>query len=173
MIIPGFIISILTFPGVMAHEFAHELFCRLTGTRVMKVCYFRFGNPAGYVVHEAPESVWKHILIGIGPFIVNTALGFLAGLFAVKKSLFAGELKSAGFFLVWLGLSIAMHSFPSTGDAKSIWRALWCKGAPLSAKLVGTPLVGLIFLGALGSIFWLDLAYGIVVAMALPWIMQG
>jgi hypothetical protein len=124
-------------------------------------------------VHEAPESVWNHILIGIGPFIVNTALGFLAGLFAVKKSLFAGELKSAGFFLVWLGLSIAMHSFPSTGDAKSIWRALWCKGAPLSAKLVGTPLVGLIFLGALGSIFWLDLAYGIVVAMALPWIMQG
>ncbi len=139
----------------------------------MKVCYFRFGNPAGYVVHEAPESVWKHILIGIGPFIVNTILGFLAGLLAVKKSLFTGELKGAGFFLVWLGLSIAMHSFPSTGDAKSIWQALWGKGAPFSAKLVGTPLVGLIFIGALGSIFWLDLAYGIVVAVVSPWVIAS
>jgi hypothetical protein len=168
--IPGFIISILSFPGVMAHEFAHELFCRLTSTRVIKVCYFRFGNPAGYVVHEAPESVWKHILIGIGPFVVNTALGFLAGLFAVKKSLFAGELNGADFMFFWLGLSIAMHSFPSTDDAKSIWRGVWSKDVPLSAKLVGTPLVGLIFLGAMGSFFWLDLAYGIVVAVVLPWV---
>ena len=171
--IPGFIISILTFPGVVVHEFAHRLFCRLTGTRVMRVCYFRFGNPAGYVIHEAPESVWRHILIGIGPFFVNTALGLLAGLLAVGKSLHAGQLKGEGFFLVWLGLSIAIHSFPSTGDAKSIWRALWGKGAPLSAKLVGAPLVGLIFLGALGSFFWLDLAYGIGVAMVLPWVIIG
>ncbi len=173
MFIPGFILSFLTFPGVVAHEFAHQFFCLLTGTRVIKVRYFRFGNPAGYVVHETPDSVWKNILIGIGPFIVNTALGFLAGLFAVKKSLFAGELKSNDFFLFWLGLSIAMHSFPSTGDAKSIWRTLWGRGAPLSAKLIGTPLVGLIFLGALGSFFWLDLAYGIAVAVVIPWVITG
>ena len=157
----------------MVHEFAHGLFCRLTGTRVIRIRYFRFGNPAGYVVHEEPESVWRHILIGIGPFIVNTALGFLAGLFAVKKYLLAGGVESGVFFFTWLGLSIAMRSFPSTGDAKSIWGALWGKGAPFAAKLVGSPLVGLIFFGALGSLFWLDLAYGIVVAVVAPWVVKG
>ena len=170
---PSFIISILTMPGVVAHEFAHRLFCLLTGTRVIKVRYFRFGNPAGYVGHEAPDSVWKNILIGIGPFIVNTASGFIVGLVAAKKSLMVGELKGAYFVLYWLGISFAMHSFPSTGDAKSIWGAIWCKGAPLSAKLVGTPVVGLIFLGALGSFFWLDMAYGIVVAVVVPWVIAG
>ncbi len=173
MFIPGFIISIITFPGVVAHEFAHELFCALTGTRVIKVRYFRFGNPAGYVVHEAPDSVWKHILIGIGPFFVNTALGFLTGLFAVKKYHSAGGTSGAAYFLIWLGLSIAMHSFPSTGDAKSIWRGIWSKGTPLTAKLIGTPLVGLIFLGALGSCLWVVQAYGIVVAVVSPWVIAS
>ncbi len=173
MSIPGLFISIITFPGVVAHEFAHELFCALTGTRVLKVRYFRFGNPAGYVVHEVPDSVWKHIIIGIGPFFVNTALGFLSGLFAVKQFDSAGGTGGAAYVLIWLGLSIAMHSFPSTTDAKSIWRGVWSKGTPIAAKLVGTPLVGLIFLGALGSFFWLDLAYGVVVAVVSPWVITG
>lgn len=28
--------------------------------------------------------------------------------------------KMLDYFMIWLGVSIAMHSFPSTGDAKSI-----------------------------------------------------
>lgn len=54
MIIPGFLISILTFPGVIVHEIAHQLFCRICGVAVLDVCYFKAGNPAGYVVHEIP-----------------------------------------------------------------------------------------------------------------------
>lgn len=173
MFIQGLIVSLITFPGVVVHEFAHELFCALSGTRVIKVRYFRIGNPAGYVVHEMPDSVWKHILIGIGPFFVNTALGFLAGLIAVTKFHSAGGSREAAYILSWLGLSISVHSFPSTGDAKGIWRGIWSKGAPLSARLLGTPLVGLIFLGALGSVFWLDLAYGMAVAVILPWVITG
>lgn len=171
--IPGFIISILTFPGVIAHEFAHKLFCKLSGTNVVEVCYFRFGNPAGYVVHESPTSVWKHILIGIGPFIVNTVIGFSIGLFASRDMLHEGRLEVLGIFLVWLGVSIAMHSFPSTGDAKSIWSAIWHEEAPIAAKLTGTPLVAIIFLGAIGSAFWLDVAYGVGVAWALPKMILG
>jgi hypothetical protein len=73
-----------------------------------------------------------------------------------------------GGFLTWLAVSVAMHSFPSTRDASSIWHALWAEKAPGTARLVGTPLVGLIFVGAIGSVFWLDLAYGVGVALALP-----
>jgi hypothetical protein len=168
MIIPGFIIAWATFPGVIVHEFGHRLFCSLTNTPVRQVCYFRFGNPAGYVIHERPDSVWKHMLIGCGPLIVNSIVGFtlgaivLLGLSGMEGTVFITS------FLLWLAVSIAMHSFPSTGDAKSIWSALWDEDAPGLARLVGTPLVGLIYVGAIGSILWLDLAYGLGIAWFLP-----
>lgn len=163
--IPGFIITWLTFPGVIVHELAHKLFCHWTGTRVLQVCYFRFGNPAGFVIHEKPSTVWKHILIGIGPLFVNSAIGLAIGLLAL---LFKQKAEPAFVALMWLAISIAMHSFPSTGDAKSIWTAIWDKEAPVLAKIVGTPLVGTIFLGAIGSFFWLDLIYGVGIAMGIP-----
>ena len=169
MFIPGFIISIITFPGVIAHEFAHKLFCHLTGTRVREVCYFRFGNPAGYVVHDQPDSVWKHILIGIGPFFVNTTIGLAIGLLVY----FTKGQGTVNYALAWLGVSIAMHSFPSSGDAKCIWSAIWSKGSPVTARIVGTPVVGCIVLGAVGSFFWLDLIYGVAVSLVLPRAMLG
>jgi hypothetical protein len=166
MIIPGFLIAWITFPGVIIHELAHKLFCHWTGTQVLEVCYFRFGNPAGYVIHEKPTTVWKHILIGIGPLFINTALGMLIGLTALAlKKTFSEAIE---YGLLWLAVSIAMHSFPSSGDAKSIWAAIWDKEAPIFAKIVGTPLVTIIFLGAIGSFFWLDLFYGIGVVVGIP-----
>jgi hypothetical protein len=163
--IPGFIITWLTFPGVIIHEFAHKFFCSLTGTKVLEVCYFRFGNPAGFVIHEQPATVWQHILIGIGPLFVNTGLGLLLGALALPLKHSA---PAVFYVLFWLAISVAMHSFPSSGDAKSIWNAVWNHSAPISAKLVGTPLVGVIFLGAIGSIFWLDLIYGVAVVVLIP-----
>jgi hypothetical protein len=61
-----------------------------------------------------------------------------------------------------------MHSFPSTGDARSIWSAIQRSNSPVVVKVVGTPLVGLIYLGAFGSMVWLDLFYGIAVVITLP-----
>ena len=162
--IPGFLITWATFPGVIVHEFGHQALCRLTGTTVLEVCYFRFGNPAGYVIHERPTSIWKHLLIGFGPLIVNSAAGFLLGLVATRRANDLDHPGVLGGILIWLAVSVAMHSFPSTGDAKSLWQALWGGDSPLLARIVGTPLVGLIYLGALGSIFWLDLVYGMAVA---------
>ncbi len=168
MIVPGFLISILTFPGVIVHELAHALFCRLTGTRVHRICYFRIGNPAGYVIHDIPTSVWKHILIGVGPLFVNTLLGSILGVVAALAHVNVDKLTILSGIFLWLAVSIAMHSFPSTGDARSIWKSVWSKRSPVTAKLIGTPLVAIIFLGALGSIFWLDAIYGYGVVMELP-----
>ena len=165
MIIPGFLISVVTFPGVIVHEFAHKLFCDLTGTKVYEVCYFRLGRPAGYVRHGEPSNVWEHILIGIGPFFVNTAAGFAIGVVATRPAFGKGGNEIVGMALTWLAVSVAMHSFPSLGDAGGIWRAVWRRRSPILAKLLGTPLVGVICLGSLGSIFWLDLIYGYAVAV--------
>ena len=46
--IPGLLIALATFPGVIVHEAAHMLFCRLRGVAIFKVCFFRVGNPAGH-----------------------------------------------------------------------------------------------------------------------------
>ncbi len=168
MFIPGFLISIVTFPGVIVHELAHVLFCKLTGTPVHQVCYFRIGNPAGYVIHSRPTSVWKHILIGIGPFFLNTLLGLAFGIAALLLHLDFENGSPLVFIFAWLAVSIAMHSFPSIGDARGIWSSVWSEGSPITAKLVGTPLVAVIFLGAVGSIIWLDLGYGLLTVFLLP-----
>jgi hypothetical protein len=49
-----------------------------------------------------------------------------------------------------------------------MWSAVYGKKTPLIAKLVVTPIVGLIFILALGSMIWLDLIYGVGVGLALP-----
>ena len=143
-------------------------FCIYTGTPVRQVCYFRLGNPAGFVIHERPSSHWRHILIGIGPLFVNTVFGLIVALLANPLRDSDGPLGFAYGALIWIAVSVAMHSFPSTGDAGSIWQAVWEKGAPISARLVGTPLVALIFAGAIGSFFWLDLLHGIDVVFGIP-----
>lgn len=166
--IPGWLISIVTFPGVIVHEIAHQFFCRLFRVAVFEVCYFRIGNPAGYVVHEAPRKGYQNIMISVGPFLFNSIVGaVIAAPGAIPVLQFeAGS--PLDYALVWLGISIAMHSFPSTGDAKSMWQGLWSGGSSVFAKLLGGPLVVIIYAGAIGSIFWLDLVYGIGVALLLP-----
>jgi hypothetical protein len=168
MFIPGILITLLTFPGVIVHELAHQLFCRLYKVPVFKVVYFQAQNPAGYVLHEAPESKWQSIMISIGPFFVNTLLGALIALPAALPFFEFDNPSPVDFVLVYFGVSIAMHAFPSTGDASVIWERLREKDTPLLAKIIGYPVIGLIYLGTLGSFFWLDLLYGIGVAVGLP-----
>ncbi|WP_158825878.1 DUF3267 domain-containing protein [Mucilaginibacter lacusdianchii] len=168
MFIPGFLITWATFPGVIVHELAHQLFCRLYKVPVFNVVYFRLGNPAGYVLHEKAESKWQNMMISIGPFIVNTILGALIALPAAIPVFKLDNANLLDFILIYLGVSIAMHAFPSTGDAQSIWHDLKNEDTPLAVKIAGYPIIGLIYAGALGSFFWLDLAYGVAVAVGLP-----
>ena len=75
--IPGELIAIATFPGVIVHEAAHMFFCKLRHVAVLDVCFFRFGNPAGYVVHDYADRFSTSFLICLGPFLVNSLLCML------------------------------------------------------------------------------------------------
>jgi hypothetical protein len=119
--IPGPLIAALTFPGVVVHELAHQFFCRLFGVAIFDVCYFRFGNPAGYVIHEHPTKASQQIWIGVGPFLVNSVVGAIIAAPASIQVLQFEAGTPLDYVLIWLGISIAMHAFPSTGDAKG-WR---------------------------------------------------
>lgn len=169
--IPGIAITILTFPGVIVHELAHQLFCRIFKVPVFEVVYFQASNPAGYVLHETPRTKWQTILISIGPFIVNTLLG---GIIALPASLAVFKFQNGtpfDYILIYLGVSIAMHAFPSTGDANVIWNAIKEKDTPIWVKIIGYPVVGLIYVGSIGSFFWLDLFYGVAIAIGFPYLL--
>lgn len=62
-----------------------------------------------------------------------------------------------------------MHAFPSTGDAKCIVNAiLKNKEVSFLIKILVAPVIGLIYIGAVGSVMWLDLLYAVGVSMLLP-----
>jgi hypothetical protein len=169
MIIPGELIALVTFPGVIIHEMAHMLFCRLSKVAVLDVCYFRFGNPAGYVVHEEPRNFGAAFLISVGPFIVNSLLCIVLCFPAFVPVRIFDRADPVSYFLLWLGLSIGMHAFPSTQDAKVLW-----KQASIAAKrlnplaILSFPLVVIIYVANFGSFFWLDLIYGAAIGLGLP-----
>lgn len=177
MIIPGFLISVITFPGVAVHELAHQICCRICRIPVYEVKYFRLQNPCGYVLHEPTANPWKNLITGLGPFFVNTIAGMIITLPAYFSLWGAGRYYGTGFggmkviyyLLYWLGLSILMHAFPSTGDAKSMVQSiLKNKEVNIFAKIVAAPFIGLIYIGPIGSMFWLDLIYGVAMSAVLP-----
>jgi hypothetical protein len=169
MIIPGELIALLTFPGVIIHEAAHMLFCKWGRVPIFDVCFFRFGNPAGYVVHEPPKSFYLTFLISLGPFIVNSLLCIALCFPAFVPVRIFERSDPICYFLLWLGLSIGMHAIPSTGDANVLWRQA-CQAAkrlnPLA--ILSLPLVVVIYVANLGRVIWLDLAYGAAIGLALP-----
>lgn len=168
--IPGILISFLTFPGVIVHELAHQLFCRLSRVPVFEVCYFQRGNPCGYVVHEKVDNPWKSFIICIGPLIFNTLIGTLI-LFpeAIEVIEFKNYTNPLSLFLAWFGISILMHSFPSSGDAENLYESvIKNKSVNIFIKILILPVVGLIYVGSYGSIVWLDLVYAVGIGMLIP-----
>lgn len=168
MMIPGYIISLFTFPGVIVHEMAHQLFCKLCGLTVFEVCYFRIDTPAGYIVHETPKSTYQRLLIGLGPMLINTITGILIAIPVMYSYTSLGSLGIQDIVLLWLAASIAMHSFPSLGDAKEVQKAIIHPEASPMTRFIGRPIVGLLYVFAMGSFFWLDLIYGVLVVTLIP-----
>ena len=167
--IPGWLISLLTFPGVIVHEAGHLLLCRKFKVAVFDVCFFRLGNPAGYVVHEQTDNFLTIFFVSMGPFFVNTAFCIL---FCSAAFLPVWELEvrdPLGWFFYWLGLSIGMHAFPSTEDLKHIWKL-----APANARqgnvlaIVSFPIVTALYVLNYARFFWADLGYGIAVGILVP-----
>lgn len=166
--VPGPVIALLTFPGVIVHEAAHLFFCKLFGLRVDDFCLFRFGNPAGYVIHEKTEKFTPLFFVSIGPFLINTVLCVVFCTWALL-SLSWHRSGSLAYFFYWLGLSIGMHAIPSTSDLSNLWQV-----TPTSARrwnllaIVSLPLVAVLYVMNLGRVIWADLGYGIAVGILGP-----
>lgn len=154
-------VSLFTFPGIIVHELGHKFFCDWAKVKVLKVCYFRFGNPAGYVIHEAADKFLQSLLISVGPLLLGTI--FSVALFLLSDQ-HVGTIK--GVFFAWLGFAIAANAFPSAGDARALWgeagRHSWRN--PLA--LVGFPIALLIWIVSKLNIFY----FNYVFALFLFWL---
>ncbi|MEA1925266.1 MAG: metalloprotease family protein [Candidatus Altiarchaeota archaeon] len=106
-----------TFPGVMAHELGHMVFCRITGVEVKEYSLFQPTNPLGYVVHSKPQTVFGEFLIVMGPLFFNTAsamvIFYLTHLVDSPYS----------WLMLWVGFSLAFNSFPSRFDGESLYKS--------------------------------------------------
>ena len=152
----GQLITALTFAGVIVHELSHELFCRLLGVRVEKVCYFRFGNPAGYVVHEQAKYFFQAFLIATGPMILGTALAIF--LFRADEII---QSSINEYVWIWLGFSVAINSLPSRGDAKSLWLENWSQIKRNILALCWLPVTLLVWLLSFLSSLWVSSFYAL------------
>ena len=169
--IPGFIIAWLTFPGVIVHEAAHMLFCKLYGLSVIDVCFFRFATtgPSGYVIHEPTKRFWPSFFIGCGPFLINSILCFIICFSIFLPMRFFNVSHWWYMVMGWLGISIGMHAFPSNQDAKTLWHLAVehiKQGHYLSVLVF--PIVILVYAGNLLSIVWADLFYAVGIGLGLP-----
>ncbi len=167
--IPGWVIAYLTFPGIIVHEAAHLLFCKLCRVRVLEVCFFRRGNPPGYVVHEHAKTFLGTFLITLGPFLVNSLLCVVIACPAFLPVRVFNHKDLLSYVLIWLGVSIGMHAFPSNQDAKVMLqhaRQAAARWNPLA--ILSFPLAGAIYLANLGRFFWLDYLYGVALGYVLP-----
>ena len=172
--IPGFVISILSFPGVIVHEAAHFLFCKWGKVAVVDVCYFRVGNPAGYVIHEPIRKFSTALLVAMGPFIINSLLCIVFCFPALFPMKMFGQNNILSYFWMWLGISIGMHAFPSTVDAKGLWeqaKTAAKAGNPLA--FASFPLVVLIYVANILSFIWFDAIYGVAIGWGLPSLVIG
>ena len=169
ILIPGFIVSTLTFPGVIVHEAAHMLFCKLRGIPVLDVCFFRIGNPAGYVAHGEIDNFNTAFLVTVGPFIVNSALCIFICFPAFFPIRLFGVQHPLSYFLLWLGVSIGMHAFPSTGDAYGLFQhAKKAASSSHPLAIISFPLVILIYVANILSVFWFDCLYGLAIGLGIP-----
>jgi len=109
------VIRLIAFPGVAVHETAHFLACSVTGTKVTKTrLLMSRGN--GFIEHERPSNIVFAALITGFPLALNTLIGFmLFGVFFTNTDLVVAATS------LWLGISCAIHAFPSSCDALNLW----------------------------------------------------
>jgi len=167
--IPGPVIALLTFPGVIVHETGHFFFCRLFRLAVFDVCFFRFGNPAGYVIHERTDNFKALFFVSMGPFFVNTLLCMVFCTAAFSARLGIEDARSSGLLLLlarpvhrdacfpFQGGSLKhLGTGPGQGETRNVLAAL------------SLPLIASLYVLNYARLFWADLGYGIAVGILGP-----
>jgi hypothetical protein len=168
-LIPGFVVAILTFPGVIAHEVAHRFFCDLAGVPVFRVCYFQVDQTSGFVVHAPTPNLRASFLIAIGPLIVNSVLCAMIA-FTPLTALNLDPADTSVVFpvLLWLAISIGMHAFPSGQDVENFIGAVRDSGQRGLLYAVSKAFQVIVRAANTLRFIWSDFIYAVAIAWLAP-----
>ncbi len=160
VIIPGELISIFSFPGIIVHELSHKLACKKFNVKVLETKYWSLKG--GYVVHEATDDAKAVAAISIVPFIIGSLMAVLLGIACVAMK-HSELLKNYIWAVYFLAVTIGMHSFPSKQDTSNFLD--FAKHAKKKSLIVTASALHYVFsiLNALRAA-WIDLAYGVLLA---------
>jgi hypothetical protein len=169
--ITGIIVAICTFPGVILRQVVTQLLCLYFRIPVFKVTYFQPWPPFGKVDFEPPRRASTGLAIILVPAIITTLVGFLTGapaFLAFFTSDTTPLTSLIDLFLIWLGISFAVNSFPTTEQAMTVKRLLVVPENSTLVRSTGEFLMIAMYACALGSIVWLDVIYALFVVVGIP-----
>ena len=123
----GLVMHYITIPGSFFHELAHQLACYVVGHRVLEVRYIVRDNPAyaGYVLHQGPPGVGRHLFIGIAPLLMGFAIwgGALAlGWYFLHDGSIAIWQAAVLIVVAWATAAATYAALPSPLDIEGVFQ---------------------------------------------------
>ena len=123
----GRLMHFITMPGSFFHELAHQLACYAVGHRVLEVRYIVRDNPAfsGYVLHQGPPGVARHLFIGIAPLLMGFGIwaGALAlGWFFLRDGQIALWQAGVLVLVAWMTAAATYAALPSPLDMEGVFQ---------------------------------------------------
>jgi hypothetical protein len=169
ILIPGFIITLVTFPGYVMQTVARRFTCDVLGIAVYEAHYLK-----GTIIHHRVVSPLKAVLIAYAPLAINSALCAIL-MFPVAFTIFLGT-EPGGLddvvraVLAWAGISIGMHALPASATVKKIEGSI----SGEHRRGFGYALLRISGLGFrfvnLFRPFWVDLVLALVIGFAVPYL---
>lgn len=174
-VIPGALIALLTFPGVILHEISHRFFCDINNVPVYDINYFCFDSDrSGYVIHAHTDSFWKRFFISFGPLIINSLVFIIFMIPLGIKYFFGKDFLATSYseldlflmmILTWIGISCGFHSIPSNNDVDGLSDA----AESTLQKILSFMLTGIVHIFNIKGIsFWIRIIYIYLVSMIVP-----
>jgi len=168
--IPWTVIQILTFPGIVIYQITHKFMCDILGVTVYDVKYFSFEDVSWYVIYDETDSLWKHFLIAITPFIINSLICILLT-FPIAISIFYLEIDIENpvlFILAWVGISAWVHAIPYSQDIKNLKIHAKENHNKIVNYLFISPLYFFVILANTLKVVWFDFIYAFLIWISLP-----
>lgn len=170
ILVPSWLTSIITFPGVIMCEITRRFFYDIVEIPVYGICYFQFGNPAGYIVHGEVKGIKNSFLVTIGSLIANSFLCMILTLPTMFSIFFLEESSPAPVFIIlaWIGFSIGIHAFPSNKSVDNFVDELKFNRQKRVPYFIALPFVLIIKLFNNLNIVWFNLFYAASLSSILP-----
>lgn len=151
----GFLIKIVTCPGVLLNIWVTRLTCKMLGIKITKVDwrYFLIGT---VVQIEPPENYFRLFAIIILPFIFMSTVALPFCYLTIL-----GHTGIGMFFFLWLSISMAANSFPEIDLGDILWKQSRKKMKEKNyIAYLGFPIVIIIYVMMVLRLLYIDILYG-------------